>query len=76
MKINIWKIKKYRKVRDDCHYTREYRGVAQSLCNLKIVSLKKCRYPIYEFIDMQKLITNTWKIMVKIKNCHIFNIWM
>ena len=26
------------------------------------------------FIDMQKLITNTWKIMIKIKNYHIFNI--
>ena len=25
------------------------------------------------FIDMQKLITNTWKIMTKIKNHHIFN---
>ena len=35
MKINIWKIKKYCKVRDDCHYTREYREAAHSLCNLK-----------------------------------------
>ena len=26
------------------------------------------------FIYMQKLITNIWKIMIKIKNCHIFNI--
>ena len=26
------------------------------------------------FINMQNLITNTWKIMIKIKNGHIFNI--
>ena len=25
------------------------------------------------FINKQKLITNTWKIMIKIKNSHIFN---
>ena len=28
------------------------------------------------FIDMQKLITNTWKIKIKVKNRHIFNIGM
>ena len=27
-------------------------------------------------IDMRKLITNTWTIMIKIKNCHILNIVM
>ena len=27
------------------------------------------------FIDMQKPITNTWKIMIKIKNRHILKIW-
>ena len=26
------------------------------------------------FIYMQKLITNTWKIMINIKNSHAFNI--
>ena len=28
------------------------------------------------FIDMQKLIINTWNIMIKIKNRHTFNIGM
>ena len=27
--------KEYRKVRDHCHYTREYRGATHSICNLK-----------------------------------------
>ena len=29
------KIKKYRKVRDNCHYAGEYRGAAYNICNLK-----------------------------------------
>ena len=35
LKINIWMIKKYRKVRDHCHYTGKYRGAPHSICNLK-----------------------------------------
>ena len=33
-KINMLQIKKYCKVRDRFHYTGEYRGAAQTLCNL------------------------------------------
>ena len=33
--------KKYHKVRDHCHYTREYRDAAHSICNLKYIVLKK-----------------------------------
>ena len=29
------KDKKYRKVRDHCHYTEEYRSASHSICNLK-----------------------------------------
>ena len=29
------KDKWYRKVRDHCHYIREYRGTVHSICNLK-----------------------------------------
>ena len=29
------KTKKYRKVRDHCHYTGEYGGAGRSICNLK-----------------------------------------
>ena len=29
------KDKKYSKVRDHCHYTGEYRGAANTICNLK-----------------------------------------
>ena len=36
-----WKNKKYCKVRDHCHYTREYRGAAHSICNLKYRVPKK-----------------------------------
>ena len=35
------KYKKYCKVRDPCHYTGEYRGAAQSKCNLKYNVPKK-----------------------------------
>ena len=35
LKINTLKIKKNRKVRDHCHYTREYRGAAQGICSVK-----------------------------------------
>ena len=36
--------KKYRRARDHCHYTGEYRGAAHSICNLKYSVPKK--FPI------------------------------
>ena len=33
--------KNYRKVRDHCHYTREYRGAAHSTCNLRYKTTKE-----------------------------------
>ena len=41
MKINMWKVKKYCKVRDHCHYTGGYRGATHSKCNLKYSVAKK-----------------------------------
>ena len=41
LKINMWKMKIYRKVRDHCHYTGEYRDATHSICNLKYSVLKK-----------------------------------
>ena len=34
---------RYRKARDHCHYTREYRGPSHSICNLKHSVPKKIR---------------------------------
>ena len=33
-KNKYWKDKKYRQVRNHCHYTGKYRGAAHSICNL------------------------------------------
>ena len=41
MKINIGKIKKYHKVRDHCHCTKEYGGAVHTICHLKYSVPKK-----------------------------------
>ena len=41
LKANIWKIKKYCKVRYHCHYTGEYRSATHSILNLKYSVPKK-----------------------------------
>ena len=41
LRKDIWKIKKYRKVRDHCHYRGAYRDNARSICNLKHYLPKK-----------------------------------
>ena len=35
MKNKYLKDKKYHEVRDNCHYTEEYRGAARRICYLK-----------------------------------------
>ena len=75
MKINIWKIKIYRKGRDHRNYTGEFRGDAHSICNLKynlpkkipIVSQNGCNYD-YHFI--QKELVEELK---KLLNCLVEN---
>ena len=42
--------------------------------DILLIVEKGIRGGITLFIDMQKLITNTWKAMRKMKNRHIFNI--
>ena len=41
LRKDIWKIKKYREVRDHCHYRGAYRDNAHSICNLKHCLPKK-----------------------------------
>ena len=41
LRKDIWKIKKYREVRDHCHYRGAYRDNARSICNLKHCLPKK-----------------------------------
>ena len=41
--------------------------------DIDVIKVLEEKYVI-QFINTQKLITNTEKIMIKIKNCHIFNI--
>ena len=42
--------KKYCKVGNHCHYTREYRGAARSTCNLKYSLPNKNSYSFLQWI--------------------------
>ena len=44
IKNKYLKDKKYRKVRDHCHYTGKYRGAAHVICSLKFRVPKKNSY--------------------------------
>ena len=58
-----FKDKKYRKVRDHCHYTGEYRGAVYGICNLEYNVPKKipvdfhngsnrdCHFIVYELAE-------------------------
>ena len=48
------KDKKYRKVRDNCHYTGEYKGAAHSIYSLKYSVPKKLQY--LSIIDLNTII--------------------
>ena len=48
------KDKKYCKVRDNCHYTWEYRGTVSSTCNLKYSVLNKI--PKYFIMDLTMIV--------------------
>ena len=48
--INMLKIKKYRKVRDHCHYTGKYRSAADSISNLKFILPKKNSHSFSQYI--------------------------
>ena len=41
LKINMWKMKIYCKIRDHCHYTGEYIDAMHSISSLKCSVLKK-----------------------------------
>ena len=42
IKNKYLKDKKYRRVRDHCHFTGKYRSVAHSICSLKCSIFKSC----------------------------------
>ena len=44
------KDKKYRIIRDNCHYADEYRGAAHSICNLKYSEPKENSYSFLQWI--------------------------
>ena len=75
MKINIWKIKNYRKGSDHRNYTGEFRGDVHIICNLKynlpkkipIVSQNGCNHD-YHFIKKELV-----EELKKLLNCLVEN---
>ena len=51
---NFLKDKKYRKVRDHCHYTEKYRGLVHSICHLKYSAPEK--FQKFFIIDLTMII--------------------
>ena len=82
LKINIWKITKYRKVRDHCHFTGNYGGTAHSICKLEYTVPKKLPIALhngthydYHFI-IKELVEEFKKIyLFRIKHWKIHNLY-
>ena len=70
-----FKDKKYRKIRDHCHYTGQYRGAAHSLCNLDYsvpnkIPIVSNNGPNYEYYFIIKELAEEFK---KRKQWKIYN---
>ena len=65
LKTNMWKIKKYCKVRNNSHYTGGNRGAAQNICNLNYSVPKKIPIALHNEHDNEKCET----CATKYKNC-------
>ena len=63
-KNKYMKDEKYCKVRDQCHYTKEYRSAAHSMCNLKYSAPKK--NPIVFIMNQTMVIILSLKIKINL----------
>ena len=59
------KDKKYRKVRDHCHYTGQYRDAAHSICNLKYSLPKEFLIVSYSFPYFHKRFNYGYHFIIK-----------
>ena len=82
LKINIWKITKYRKVRDHCHFTGNYGGTAHSRCNLEYTVPKKLPIALhngtnYDYHFIIKELSEEFKkiYLFRIKHRKIHNLY-